>query len=953
MRNDVQKQINVYTSAHHKEKRRRGVILCLALIVALCTAYALILPAITLSGSQEDAGTGNYCGISENPVFYISADLKKDEAEETSSQQTMNRKAVYAEPMLAMSAAVNQDAQNLKDYVESHNGSMSFTLLDKDNEKLPEDSSGNYVADPGTEYKLYMTINLPEGIAPGTYQYSLPAGVSVNGGSGTFTLNNGTAIGTWNVDSSGLITFVFNENSDNYTDVTITASMGAKFSESDSPINFDGKITVVVEKPPEEEKTTELSKWGSQGDGTEDKPNASKIYWTVEMLGNKDSSIPGSTITDSVTSGNHTYTESDRKNGLTFMASQRNPETGEEIEGGWHKWTVSADDPNLTWTDTGWTYTIPETVTCKYCGTLNLGNENWWYWIQYTSTPDETDMTGSLVYRNHVTVDGQETDGWATIKHGQSDAGVVKEGYFQGDEKGGLFKWTVTATIPGMKEGEKAAYFWYLWDTMRIKDSGKETIGYINNDMNLARVEVTYNGKTFAVPKLEAAGADDIFAWDSTWEEDHGDGIYYGRQIDFFHRCDCAEGTCQLWNNGCQRHESYKNAEGKWVTTDFCRCWTLPEDAVFTFYYETDNPDVIEEYGGSGNLLQNSVSLNQKQKTGSDSWENVGISDAEALVAIPGLFKKELTQDYDGYIAKYTITVNEAKLQLTSDGSPLTIHDVMTDTLAYISGSLVIETEDKDGKTATLSYGEDYTVSYDGSGEIKDEVTGNPVHVMDIEIKNPKDVKYTLYYDAALIVPPGTAEGVKYSNSASIELFGKTITSDSGEKVWADINISAKHYRVTINKTAADTEQKLAGAEFGLYNEKGGLICSGITDENGSLTFETNVTNGIILYEHTPYYIQEIKAPQGYSRSTEKHWIFFCDSGGTCEKCGKIQSNAAYENAKCISENEVLNIVNELNQYELPETGGIGTAIFYIAGAVLVIAAGVLLVTRRRMNKNR
>lgn len=949
MRNDVQKQINVYTSAHHKEKLRRGVILCLALIVALCTAYALILPAITLSSSPEDEATGNTSGISENPIFSISADLKKKEAEETASQQSINRKAVYAEPILA---AANQDSQDLKDYVESHSGSMSFTLLDKDNKELPKDSSGNYVADPDTEYNLYMTISLPEGIAPGTYQYSLPAGVLVNGGNGTFTLDNGTAIGTWNVSSSGLFTLVFNENSDNYTNVTITASMGAKFSEGESPIKFDGNITVVVEKSPEDEKTTELSKWGSQGDGSESRPNTSKIYWTIEILGNEKSNIPGNIITDIVTSGNHTYTESDMAGGITFGVSQRDPVTHDEVE--WHSWTVYDGDPNLDWTETGWTYRIPETVKCDYCGELKLESENWWYWVKYTSTPGDTAAVGIISYTNHVTVDGQYDDGWAGIKHGQADAGIVKNGYFQGNENGGFFIWTVTATIPGMKEGENAAYFWYLWDTMRIKDSGNTTIGYINNDMNLAAVEVSYGGKSFKVPKLADAGADDIFAWDSTWEDDHdGDGIYYGRQIDFFHRCDCTEGTCQLWNNGCQSHESYKNAEGKWVDTDFCRCWTLPEDAIFTFYYETDNPDVIEEYGGSGNLLQNSVSLNQKQKTGSDSWENVGISDAEALVAIPGLFKKELTHDYDGYVAKYTITVNEAKLKLTSDGSPLKIKDVMTETLAYISGSLVIETEDKDGKTATLSYGEDFTVSYDGSGEIKDEVTGSPVHVMDIEIKNPKDVKYTLYYDAALIIPPGTAEGVKYSNSASIELFGKTITSDSGEKVYADINISAKHYSVTIDKTAADTGQKLAGAEFGLYNENGGLICSGLTDENGSLTFATNVTNGIILYEHTPYYIQEIKAPQGYNRSIEKHWIFFCDSNGTCQKCSVIESNPDYGNAKPVSENEVLNIVNELNEYELPETGGTGTAIFYIAGAALVIVAGVLLAARRRMNKNK
>ena len=50
--------------------------------------------------------------------------------------------------------------------------------------------------------------------------------------------------------------------------------------------------------------------------------------------------------------------------------------------------------------------------------------------------------------------------------------------------------------------------------------------------------------------------------------------------------------------------------------------------------------------------------------------------------------------------------------------------------------------------------------------------------------------------------------------------------------------------------------------------------------------------------------------------------------------------------------------VNALNQVEienhqgsvLPSTGGIGTTIFYIIGAILVIGAGVVLVTRRRMN---
>ena len=44
-------------------------------------------------------------------------------------------------------------------------------------------------------------------------------------------------------------------------------------------------------------------------------------------------------------------------------------------------------------------------------------------------------------------------------------------------------------------------------------------------------------------------------------------------------------------------------------------------------------------------------------------------------------------------------------------------------------------------------------------------------------------------------------------------------------------------------------------------------------------------------------------------------------------------------------------VVNQSGS-ELPSTGGIGTTIFYIIGAILVIGAGVVLVTRRRMNAN-
>ena len=44
-----------------------------------------------------------------------------------------------------------------------------------------------------------------------------------------------------------------------------------------------------------------------------------------------------------------------------------------------------------------------------------------------------------------------------------------------------------------------------------------------------------------------------------------------------------------------------------------------------------------------------------------------------------------------------------------------------------------------------------------------------------------------------------------------------------------------------------------------------------------------------------------------------------------------------------------VHVINQTGT-ELPSTGGIGTTIFYVLGSVLVVAAGVLLVTKKRMD---
>jgi uncharacterized surface anchored protein len=234
-----------------------------------------------------------------------------------------------------------------------------------------------------------------------------------------------------------------------------------------------------------------------------------------------------------------------------------------------------------------------------------------------------------------------------------------------------------------------------------------------------------------------------------------------------------------------------------------------------------------------------------------DGSNSVRVSYDDATVTIPNLFEKQLTQDYDGYIAHYRITVNEAKVVLTN-GSPLTINDVMTDTLAYISGSLVITTENTNGHTTMLRQGVDYTVTYDGTGNQTDQ-SGKKVHVLNIVILKPQPVMYILDYDTTLVIPQQVTGSVKYSNSANIMLWGNDITDSAIEKVYADINIAAKSYAVEMTKTCELTGKTLSGATFGLYNAQGGLISSGVTDASGKLMYRTNIIEGIILREHELY----------------------------------------------------------------------------------------------------
>ena len=111
------------------------------------------------------------------------------------------------------------------------------------------------------------------------------------------------------------------------------------------------------------------------------------------------------------------------------------------------------------------------------------------------------------------------------------------------------------------------------------------------------------------------------------------------------------------------------------------------------------------------------------------------------------------------------------------------------------------------------------------------------------------------------------------------------------------------------------------------------------TDSNGAATFQ-GLDSGT-------YYLHETAAPAGYNLLKEDVKVeitaTYGDDGRITSSSATSTDNGQYQQTQKVKNKSGI---------QLPSTGGIGTTIFYVLGAVLVIGAGVLLVTRRRMNKN-
>ena len=143
-------------------------------------------------------------------------------------------------------------------------------------------------------------------------------------------------------------------------------------------------------------------------------------------------------------------------------------------------------------------------------------------------------------------------------------------------------------------------------------------------------------------------------------------------------------------------------------------------------------------------------------------------------------------------------------------------------------------------------------------------------------------------------------------------------------------------HRFTLKKTN-EANDTLTGAEFKLYDAStGGTEIKVVKDTDGTYRVAEANEEGVVieagqvvikgLKGGTTYYLEEIKAPNGYNVLTERQAIEV------------TADNTAQAN-----------VINKKGGV-LPNTGAIGTTLFYLVGSILLLVALVYTISKRRMS---
>lgn len=287
--------------------------------------------------------------------------------------------------------------------------------------------------------------------------------------------------------------------------------------------------------------------------------------------------------------------------------------------------------------------------------------------------------------------------------------------------------------------------------------------------------------------------------------------------------------------------------------------------------------------------------------------------------------------------------------------------DTMTH-LTYVDNSAVVTV---DGTVCK----EGYTVSWDASAKklsVKFDDLKQAKNASGSLIPVTGNTKVVVTYKAALdadavIGSTGNPNEVylKYANNPYENGNG---TNNTGETP-KDKNIVFT-YKFIANKVD-QSNQPLAGAAFELFKQekdnswKSLGVIGATKNSDGTYTLDNPALTSFEWkgLDDGTYKLVEVVTPENYNPIAEQIFTVTAAHDETSDNpqltglTGEKADGSVITMTTSTTDGSLTtDIVNRIGS-QLPSTGGIGTKIFYTLGAVLVLVAGVLLITRKRMHE--
>ena len=296
-----------------------------------------------------------------------------------------------------------------------------------------------------------------------------------------------------------------------------------------------------------------------------------------------------------------------------------------------------------------------------------------------------------------------------------------------------------------------------------------------------------------------------------------------------------------------------------------------------------------------------------------------------------------------GDTVNYTVTINAKK-----GAEGYVYHDILSAGLSLTDTEPVVKVGD-----TTLVKGTDYTLTKfanNATNGTDDNITITFAQSYLDTITT--DTTITITY-SAIVNDKAVIAGDGNKNTGTLD-YGHTGNSNTTPKD------EPKVYTYQFQLVKDDNQKKvLTGAEFKLYQEQActteialvkvedGKYRVATASEKAATGFTAAVieagTPEIIGLGNGTYYLKETKAPVGYNLLKD----------ATAVTINNANNDATFTTTTTDNDTYASGGVEVINQQgtELPSTGGIGTTIFYVVGSIMVVAAGVLLITKKRMSR--